>query len=236
MKDLILKDWRAARVLKRVAILLFVAPFAVALAWILTATGPEWPKGLVEWAASLAALVGLSCISSSLATTLAPAVLIAKERRDRTASFVASMPVSRSQVILAKIIISVTVLAIPALVALVAFALGGWIVGRTDSPLMVRHAEAKLVSMQAQIAWAGSVGILNFGLAWLFSSVLRNDLAAAGASFCSCVAIVVATVPTLTQYYLYETFSSGVLQSLFIALGGICFGVGIICSIWRGTP
>ncbi len=160
MKWLLWKDYRVNRLVFIAALVLLVAPHALAaiLVW----------RGAVQGNDRAAAFVISSCYSLGL-LQLAFALLggnsIAGERADRSAEFLGYLPVSRGRILVSKLLVVLAAVPLVWLPNLVVLAIAGSIV----PPHLPRDPDV----------WSGLgtiavTGLTFFCVAWLLSCMLRS--------------------------------------------------------------
>ena len=114
------------------------------------------------------------------------AAAFAVERRDRSAEFLAMLPTSRGRILLSKLIVALSCLAVV------------WTVNLCILRAMNSHVALGLKETYEQrLALAGAMGatLMMFGLGWLFSTFLRG----AAIAFSLAFAITVASVPIVSD-------------------------------------
>lgn len=181
MNALLWKDYRQNRPLLIVAAVLFALPYvAVSVSKILhPLLFPEASPGVgvtVPWHFALMGASHASVMTSSLAFALLAGCAIAGERSDRSAEFLAGLPVSRFAILKSKVL----------LVAGACFGL--WLINFLVTCVWM-WTEINAATKAGHPApgylltafWGCTVtALLTFGIAWLFSSLLSNHAIAAG--------------------------------------------------------
>jgi ABC-type transport system involved in multi-copper enzyme maturation permease subunit len=161
MTWLVWKDFRVNRLVFIVAAFLFVLPFVipVVVAWYLTGIPIPTTPGALE-----RNLIG-SCIWSLGLLQLMMAFIggnaIAGERLDRSAEFLAYLPVSRGRLLASKLLV------VLGLVALI------WLPNLAILSTVLRLLVPRLVSGLELIA---TTGLTFFCVAWLFSALLQSPV------------------------------------------------------------
>jgi len=166
MKWLIWKEYRLNRLILIVGAVLLVAPHAVALVLALRGVGPVTEGGLSRLQMNLLLSAIWSLVLSQLTLALLGGNAIAGERADRSAEFLAYLPVARARILAAKIVLALVT------VALI------WI----PNLLILLRIFARLPEVWAEFYAAfwiffGTVaitGLAFFCIGWLLSSVLES--------------------------------------------------------------
>lgn len=187
MITLIQKDLRQTFWPALLAVLLLIAP---ALAWGSSVLADSHRLAFQNIWRELASCAGIGAVASLLASSSASGVAFAKERRERTADLMATLPLPRWRAVVSKGAAALLVALVPCALGLAAslyFSIGAgaspW--GR-DSSLGD--------GFRAIIAgW-----LLLFGLGWGLSSVLRSEVLAAAAPVLVLV-VLAASVATWWQ-------------------------------------
>ena len=167
MKALLWKDYRTNQPLLVIGVVLLLTPYAVLIGWIwysvgLTAATPtQWAESLL-----MAAQASLAC--SQLTLLLLAGTIIAGERRDRSAEFLAYLPPSRPAILTSKALLSAATVAVIwgltlAIVGLVGPALDAEAVSGTHRTALLEF-----------LAIMATSGVALFGTAWLGSSMLES--------------------------------------------------------------
>jgi ABC-type transport system involved in multi-copper enzyme maturation permease subunit len=171
MNWLIWKDYRHNRVIVYAGLVLLLFPYLIAfkLGWDRAPSSP--PSKWTQFIAS-AGLYSLGLGQITIA--LIGGNVIAGERVDRSAEFLASLPISRRKILLSKLLLS---LAIAAVIWGNLFV--SWLLMNT-SPELAEQLHGRQIIMP--IAIIAAVGLLFFGVAWLFSSFLSSPTFAVAAA------------------------------------------------------
>jgi len=169
MIQLLKKDLRVHRMaLFAAAALWTVGPAITWLGWILR--GENTSKYLGDYIATMG-------FAGFFVTVILGALLggdaFAAERRDRTADFLAMVPVSRAKIILSKLILSIVIISI-----LWAMAMGTLILSTVATPTEFHEYNGNQQSVWYPILCAMSLTIMAFGTAWLLSIFLKEPLGA----------------------------------------------------------
>ena len=242
MKNLLWKDfWQNSRVLLAIAIVA-ACPYVVVLAITTGEIIVHKYNGLVISAACGDSLIGMfmgasmgSLILSVLLAAFVGGNAIAGERADRSAEFVACMPISRGKSVASKAIVAAgACLAMWAVnAAIIAVT---WSVAHLGRPFFwsdPRH-EASFVMMYS----LGGI-VLLFGLAWLYSSLLSSPAISAAAAIGTAIVLVVI-VQTICSYLYHDPFSRFVWFFLLCYLAPIIavlsFTAGVTICLRRNEP
>jgi hypothetical protein len=228
MTALLWKDYRLNRGVLRLGIALLLGPYAAVCSIALYGHWPSWPPA-GAWSALLLAASFFSLALSQLTLALLAGNLIAAERADRSAEFLASLPPSRTQILASKL-----------LLALLA-AGAAWAFNLSINELVVRTLGAPLDNPWDSLAsrsmlMAGTVMV--FGASWLGSAVLNSPASS------SLLGIAVALVggPMLVQAAC-TLFTSGEREALpscsigvGLIVGSLCFLCGSVFFLRRVEP
>lgn len=170
MIALIRKDLRLMRLPLVVSACLFVTPVIIAgIAWAFFPDSPvSGPQR--EGIAGLALVGAYLC---TIGASLPSAVAFAGERRDRTAEFVATLPVSRLRIVMSKFIVSLAAAAWP------------WVLALGLAVPMINWTDQGLTE---PVPWALCASVALFGLGWLCSSLLESEV------FSMAIAIVCVSI------------------------------------------
>lgn len=187
MTWLLWKDYRLNRLIVIVGLVLFVVPHGVALvaAWRLYAV-----HGVSRFSVSLLGSSIWSVALSQLTVALLGGHAIACERVDRSAEFLAYLPVSRARILASKLMFALPI------VALV------WV----PNLLIYRLAAAELPTwgpaeaMWRGLGYAAITGATFFGVSWLLSSMLESP------TFAVCGGLVAPLVVALGLQFWGDAF------------------------------
>jgi ABC-type transport system involved in multi-copper enzyme maturation permease subunit len=224
MRALLWKDYRNNRRLLAAIALIILIPYVVLpVLYMVDPNGST--SSLRDWLALFcyAALAGL--VLSVITIAFVGGNVVAGERADRSAEFLAALPITRGEAITSKAVIAVSgcllFLSVNFLVALSA-----------ALPLHDRTAHKVVETVMI----LGPTGVLAFGVSWLCSSFLaRPGLAAlSGLGAGVIYAIVMMYLSQSTQV------SGHFLVVLHLAacpiLAILCFIAGVICWLCRVEP
>ena len=166
MRWLLWKDYRQNRLILIFGLFFFLVPYLLVLyaACYAAAHGSNfpWPEALV--AASLWSLV-----LSQLTIGFVAGNAIAGERVDRSADFLASLPVSRRRSLVSKVLLLITVVTAIWATNGVTF----WILGGIDIAVRMAFGPSAGAVLYRLVAIAVS-GVAISGVAWSLSSVMAS--------------------------------------------------------------
>jgi ABC-type transport system involved in multi-copper enzyme maturation permease subunit len=166
MKWLIWKEYRLNRLILIVGAVLLVAPHAVALVLALRGVGPVTEGGLSRLQMNLLLSAIWSLVLSQVTLALLGGNAIACERADRSAEFLAYLPVARTRILAAKIVLALVTVAliwIPNLLIL------RWTFGGLPEQGDEVYATGWIV-----LGTVAITGLAFYCIAWLLSSVLES--------------------------------------------------------------
>jgi len=166
MKWLIWKEYRLNRLILIVGAVLLVAPHVVALVLALRGVGPVREGGLSRLQMNLLLSAVWSLVLSQVTLALLGGHAIACERADRSAEFLAYLPVARSRILAGKLVVALAAAAII------------W-VPNLLIVLWTSTCGPRAVAVVAHEMWPflGAVaitGLAFFGISWLLSSMLES--------------------------------------------------------------
>ncbi len=166
MNWLIWKEYRLNRLILIVGAVLLLAPHVVAFVLSLRGAGPGSAEGVSRWSINFMLSAIYSLVISQLTVALLGGHAIACERADRSAEFLAYLPVARSRILAGKLAVALGATAITWILNLLIIVL-------TYSVLM------PLVASSARDFWTslGAIaitGLAFFGVGWLLSSILES--------------------------------------------------------------
>jgi ABC-type transport system involved in multi-copper enzyme maturation permease subunit len=214
MRVLFAKDWRLFRAPMIALIVVGLGCYLIALFNVLY---PQTQQPAREsWLTAAA-------ISFELTGLLASAfggVAIAGERADRTANFVAMLPVTRFQIILSKWLVSISMISAFAVLHLLVIGIC------TLARSYTYPGDGRLGDLQWAIAlevWIGFTASL-FGIAWLLGTFLRSGPISA------CISIAVTIASFLVPAMLLDGgIHGGKDPSLVVA--PLTIFIGVLCTI-----
>jgi ABC-type transport system involved in multi-copper enzyme maturation permease subunit len=230
MKTLLWKDYRVNRQVLIVGFCLLVAPYLAAVSWIwydrgLTGAGADY------WAGALAFAAQASLICSQMTLVLLAGYVIAGERRDRSAEFLAYLPPSRSAILTSKSLLSAAVVVVVwGLYLLFAEVVVPALSGEAAAGQSASFAQTRPVLL--------AVGVTLFGMAWLGSSMLESPTysAAIGVLAVMLLPIGLNLCHTLTGLPAHGDEFVDWLRWLYFALGTGGFIAGWMYYVRRVEP
>lgn len=234
MRMLLWKDWRLMRPLLIACGVLYLTPAIIFAIWAAFMSPGEDLSTAGDWAGMILGVLFFGLMISTLAMPMIGANLLAKERRERTAEFVATLPVGRGRIVLSKAIMAVLVALTPSLFTLVAGLVGVGVMalvgpGQGGSGPGINDVN-EMVSFAAAL---GGGACLSFGLAWFLSSALKSETVAAGLS-------LLLTAIAASLYTLAASRNPHLGAMLFGTVAGLAgvaaFGAGTVIALRRGTP
>jgi hypothetical protein len=215
MKSLLWKDYRINRLLLIFGFVVCCGPWVIAMVWgdylsVRLNDEPPW-RAPGFWISPCIFSLGLSVFTLAMLGGNA----IAAERADRSAEFLAYLPVSRWSVIASK--------------SLVAFAAGAAIWGVNLFILLIvaprfefsyDPGEEMIARVRMMFAVCAAVSILVFGSGWFWSSVLTSPGLATGMSFVTLVALLMGFIGLVEGFGL-----ENLLEEWFVSVG-VAVGIG----------
>jgi ABC-type transport system involved in multi-copper enzyme maturation permease subunit len=229
MMTLIKKDWRVNRVPVVGGALLILAPYVVSAIQLLTNSDWAARGGITPmWALAAGAGGGLSAIMGAVFGGVA----FATERSDRSANFLAMLPVSRVQILTSKLIVAVLCLAMffafNLMVLLIAYCVA--------SPREIASFYSVTMMTLGGMAWSALFGLGLFGVAWMLSSFLSSPAISASAALGVIVGLIAAVATGVSQRYTSNDASRAWSISAAAALGVVGFVIGTVHYLRRVEP
>ena len=168
IKALVWKDLRVNRLPLLIGAAMLIAPYVI----VSTAVThmPVWEEATraSAWAVLLAAGCYFSVMCSQASLALLSGHVIAAERGDRSAEFLAYLPPSRRQVLFSKAMVLLGAAGIVWGLNLAARIIADHLAGDTDAARM-------LTGDMTSVARLAAVGVLAAGAGWCASSMLENS-------------------------------------------------------------
>jgi ABC-type transport system involved in multi-copper enzyme maturation permease subunit len=220
MKWLIWKDYRVNRLVFITALVLLVAPHALFAILIWCGFGPkDHLQG--AYAASYVSLVLLQ-----LAFALLGGNSIAGERIDRSAEFLAYLPVSRGRILTSKLLVVLAAIPLVWLPNLVVMAIAG---ASARPPVEVLFRELRTIAI---------TGVTFFCVAWLFSCILESPTfsVSAGLIVPFLVAMTIWGVSDLRHVRVAGEVLLGWYWGLCLAISAASFPTGTLYYLRRVGP
>ncbi len=222
MKSLLWKDYRNNRLLLIFGFAVCVGPWIIAIVRYiqLSMKGEDVWWGADPWVSTFSVSVGLSLITIAMLGGNA----IAAERADRSAEFLAYLPVSRKSILLSKALIAVpTALVIWMVNLVLLFWVTPCIAEGVSAADMVRRPEVR-----EMLGVLAATSILLLGSGWFWSAVLNSHGLATGMSF-FVLAVVVLGITGIEYGLGVEGFFTNktiTIVSLVVGIGGYMAGCG----------
>ena len=231
MRSLLWKDYRQNRGALLAAVLVAAGPYLVAVV-IIIAQRVVGAKEAEEWLQAITAACYASIWISVMIAAFMGAAPIAGERADRSAEFVAGLPIDRANAVFSKAIVT----GLPCLALWAANTLALTLLMKScDNGRPPNLNENDLV---AAITWSFLLALLLFGMAWLFSSLMRSPAMAAAAAIGTVTGLATA-VSMLSSWDGYQRVDDSMvilLIALCIGLGLMSFLTGVLVCLRRLEP
>ena len=230
MRTLFWKDYRVNRQVLVMGLFLLVTPYLAVLSYLWYSEGLIGTSASV-WAALLQTGARASLIFSVLTIALLGGNIIAGERRDRSAEFLAYLPPSRAAILGSKTLLSAAVFAVIWSVYLViAELVVPWLIGGENA---TRGSEQFTDARNMVVA----VAVALFGMAWLGSSMLESPTY----SIAIGVGAAIIAPLMLNLCYFYTGWPQRTdflmwLQISYFVFGGGGFVIGWMCYLRRVEP
>jgi ABC-type transport system involved in multi-copper enzyme maturation permease subunit len=228
MNWLIWKDYRLNRLVFILAVLLLIAPHVMATVLTLRGMGNDMGQDWPVWVHNfmMASLVSLAFVQ--LAVAFVGGNAIACERQDRSAEFLATLPVSRGRKLASKLLVT---LALLALVWLPNLMILGLAIGKHPLPEMTGLVMRCLGTVAV-------IGFTFFCVAWCFSSLLDSPTfsVCAGLMVPMVVGIGIAASAGLFEVQLSGDVFRGWFCGLCLAISAATFPAGTLYYLRRVEP
>jgi ABC-type transport system involved in multi-copper enzyme maturation permease subunit len=179
MKALLWKDFRVNHLVLAVGAGVLLAPH---LLWLLIVLGiywgyiahdgMTWPAAIDIWSRDLMVVALWSLMLSGLTAALLGGNAVAGERADRSAEFLASLPVSRRQIIVSKAVLALSAVAL-------IWAVNLLVIATQTSSTFPSQVGKPLSDILDGVAICACVTCSAFGVAWFFSVWLTSPALAA---------------------------------------------------------
>lgn len=210
-----------------------------AIVVLVNTTSPR-PVRFRDWLDSLAAAsVAGICITCAIAAVYG-GVAFAQERRERSANFLAMMPLRRRPILISKLIVSWALLLSFVFLNTIGLSIVVLLMSQTEyyyhRPLVWREIQELVFA----VVTGGAITFMLFGVAWLFSVLLESPSVAA------CIAWGAATMVNLTIVLIVQHFEYPEQQrdelavllcsSFSFVIGVGCFILGTIHYLTRTEP
>lgn len=230
MKALLWKDARVNGVILAYALATSVGLFLV-MAGINKVA--EWRTGCLfkEWPDLFGTAAMLSLVLELVTATLLGACAFASERADRTAEFMAYMPVSRRTIVLSKTILALAVF------GFIGFLDVGMILHQTARQGVSAEVSASDVeSFWRPITTFGAVALCMFGCAWFVSSMSHSHGLSAAAGILvpiGCGGFLLSLTKLMGWS---EDWLDRWVPITWATLGAVGFVAGVRYYLWRVEP
>jgi len=230
MRSLLWKDYRINRLLLIFGLVVCVGPWIIAIAryFQLTIRGEGVWWGPEPWVSTSSISLGLSMFTFAMLGGNA----IAAERADRSAEFLAYLPVSRWSILAGKSLIALT----PAVaIWMVNLAFLFWVAPRlaegVSAAEMVRRPE-----VHEFFDVFGPVSVLLFGAGWFWSAVLHSHGLATGMSFFTLAVVVFGMIGIEYGLGVDGFFTNQSLAIVFLIAGIGGYVAGCLTYVHRLEP
>lgn len=167
LRALLWKDLRVNQLPLLIGLVLLFVPYVIASVAVVNM--PIWGESTSAsaWAVLLATGCHFSLMCSQVSLAMLSGHVIATERGDRSAEFMAYLPPSRRQILLSKAFLVVGAMAIVWGMNLAIMCIANLLAGDTDA--------STLTEDMASISHLAAVGILAAGAGWCASSMVENS-------------------------------------------------------------
>lgn len=236
MLALLKKDLLLNRVVIVGNLIAMLGIYVVAVVVTLTSRHPIPARMWFE--AFYRASIGSICLTCAMITVYAGCIF-AQERRERSANFLAMMPIRRLPVIISKLIATWSPALLFVLVNSVVFmgALILWTLKQPVEPYVYRNT---FVSLIQSVIVGGAITLMAFGVAWMCSTFLESPIVSAGIAFgvtlganvLITMIVMNSELPTLTRDELAWTLCASI--SSLIGIG--TFVLGTLYYLRRISP
>jgi ABC-type transport system involved in multi-copper enzyme maturation permease subunit len=222
--QLLWKDWRVNRIVIAGSAILIASPYATAA--LLEYFYPSAKGGLfVGFRQSLSMAAIMASVVTVLMAAVFGAAAFASERRERSAEFLAMLPVTRRTVVFAKLLLAGSCVA------------AMWLLN-----VAVLKALGAKDETTGALHIFGPVILMAFGVGWLFSTFLTSPGVAAGISIGGTIfstwalaAMVSKAMEELNREYLKDVVELTV-QVWTIGAGVLCLFIGTVYYLRRVEP
>lgn len=231
LKALIWKDVRINRLPLMIAVLLLVGPYLVVAAAVMQM--PLWQESTSAsaWAILLATGGYFSVMCSQASLAMLSGQLIAVERADRSAEFIAYLPPSRFQLLLSKLVVLASTIAVVWGTNLALRQLSGYLAGDARDPARALTAD------MASFWTLAAVGALAMGAGWCASCMLTGTGGPVASAFFSPMVLVGLLQSLGFASGWPDEFSFG---SVYVSgcwlFGCVLFGIGTVHFLRRVEP
>lgn len=226
MRALLWKDYRINRGVVLLGAALLLGPYAAVIFWGLRAHWPSLPPR-AEWSGLLTTASLLSLVLSQLTLVTLAGNVIASERNDRSAEFLAYLPPSRLKILASKFVLWLLAAAVVWCVNLAASELLAPALGRAPGSATDALADRSMLA---------AVSVMLFGAGWLGSALLESPAMATCLGIGATFAVPVLVMAAL---HLFAPGGGDLKQGCLIAcpvLGVVCFVCGSVYYLRRVEP
>ena len=223
LKTLLWKDFRQHGKFLVACGVLFLVPYVIAVFTLIANQMSEYPAK--EWISFFHAASVANAMLAAVLIAFIAGNAIAGERADRSAEFLAYLPIDRKTAVLSKVItalgICVALLAVMTVIA--------WI-------LAPSHGRGSSEVSPGDTGVFLSTAIAMFGVAWFFSSFARTPTIAAGVgvAFPVCFGFTCLFFSELES--MQKTDMGTVYMVVSLAVGLSCFAAGVVHYLRRVEP
>jgi ABC-type transport system involved in multi-copper enzyme maturation permease subunit len=223
---LLRKDWRLNRAVVVAAIVLSLMPYALTLANT-RFNPPKYRVVELRDYLDTTQFAAFACLVLSVVLAAAfGGLALAAERRERTAEFLAMMPVSRGAVVLSKLVVAAVCLATLLAVHVAVVALTYWVADLGD------------VRLRGPTTWqaggmAAAFAVALFGMAWALSVFLKSPAIAASIAIALGVGLLfggMAWAETLAEDWLGQ-YARPTEDFLFALVSGVAAAIGLVSLV-----
>jgi ABC-type transport system involved in multi-copper enzyme maturation permease subunit len=232
MRALLAKDLRLCRPIMLGLIASGAGCYLIAVISVLSENSFPHKSTLHTMLESLSAAAVFSCQLANLLASAFGGVAIAGERTDRTADFLAMLPITRRQIILSKMTVSLGVLGMCAIFHLLIF---------FSARILADHISgaylwSDLSSFPACLACSIACAISFFGVAFLLSTFLRSGPISACVSIGATIASYGIVGSSMDGHHYSDWGAMLRLGSLPLALGLSSLTAGTLYYLRRVAP
>ncbi len=228
MKALLWKDYRLNRLVLAFGLFLFAAPYLVGIMRNIYLQS----SGVAVWTPSSWQVAGFISLGLSLFTfAMLGATSIAVERNDRSAEFLAYLPVSRWQNIASKSIIAISPsLLIWAINLLVILALAWW----ASDPDLAGYS-VELYKIWDALYFLAGFSVVLFGASWFFSSMMEGHAISMGLGI-GVFVLISSIMATLDSMLDIPDFVARFMPPTNLVLGALLYFAGCVYYLRRVEP
>ena len=221
IRALLWKDYRINRLVLIVGAVLWLGPYGVSVVYYDPAAAPT------PWALLLSIATYASLVLTLLTAALLGGSIVATERMDRSAEFLAYLPPSRRTVVLAKALFAVS----PLLLI--------WTVDLFLLHLATRSDALPAKEYASGLSALAGATVVVFGVSWLAASVSDSPAIAAGAGLGAALLLFLALACAINAHNHHAADDGDVLDirtwytALGLILGALSFAGGVVHCVRR---